>query len=91
MLVTAFNHSVPLNNSYFLNDYLPQEQIRFTEPQKAFTYRMHNYESIVGPVKGVYSKGKAMNKAREHALLVSDRPAYVTILTLGKWCCFYLL
>ena len=63
---------------------LPQEQKRFTEPQKAFTYRMHNYESVVGPVKGVYSKGNAMNKAREHALLVSDRPAFVTILTLGK-------
>jgi len=48
---------------------------------------MHNYESVVGPVKGVYSKGNAMNKAREHALLVSDRPAFVTILTLGKWLC----
>ena len=91
MLVTAFKHSLPLYKTYYVNDCLSQEQTRFTEPQKAFTYRMHNYESIVGPVKGVYSKGNAMNKAREHALLVSDRPAYVTILTLGKSCCLCLL
>lgn len=45
---------------------------------------MHGYDSVVGPVKGVYSKDNAMNKAREHALLISDRPSYVTILTLGK-------
>ena len=91
VLVTVYKFSLPLSRINYVNDSLPQEQIRFTEPQKAFTYRMHNYESIVGPVKGVYSKGNAMNKAREHALLVSDRPAYVTILTLGKLCCFYLL
>lgn len=46
---------------------------------------MHGYESVVGPVKGVYTKENAMTKAREHALLVSTRPSFVTILTLGKW------
>lgn len=53
-------------------------------PHKAFTYKMHNYESVVGPVKGVYTKDNSNNKAREHALLVSNRPSFVTILTLGK-------
>lgn len=62
----------------------PQEGRRFTNPHKAFTYKMHNYESVVGPVKGVYTKDNSNNKAREHALLVSNRPSFVTILTLGK-------
>ncbi|XP_067662843.1 nuclear factor related to kappa-B-binding protein-like [Haliotis asinina] len=61
-----------------------QEKKRFENPHKAFIYHMHGYESVVGPVKGVYSKDNAMNKAREHALLVSDRPAFVTILTLVR-------
>ena len=44
---------------------------------------MHGYDSVVGPVKGVYDKDSSTNKAREHNLLVSDRPPFVTILTLG--------
>ncbi|KAK3099190.1 hypothetical protein FSP39_000785 [Pinctada imbricata] len=61
-----------------------QEATRFENPHKGFTYRMHGYESVVGPVKGVYTKDNSMNKAREHALLVSSRPSYVTILTLVR-------
>ena len=61
-----------------------QEHMRFDNPHRAFTYCLHGYESVVGPVKGVYDKDNSMNKAREHALLVNNRPAYVTILTLGK-------
>lgn len=50
---------------------------------------MHGFESVVGPVKGVFDKETSLNKAREHSLLRSDRPAYVTILSLGRWdCCF---
>ena len=45
---------------------------------------MHGYEAIVGPVKGVYEKEPATVKARDHTLLVKDRPNFVTILTLGK-------
>ena len=45
---------------------------------------MHGYESVVGPVKGVYANDSQATKARDHALLVRDRPAYVTILTLGE-------
>ena len=62
-----------------------QEEERFASPHKAYTYGLHGYESVVGPVKGVYTKDNAMNKAREHALLISERPAYVTILTLGRY------
>ena len=34
-------------------------------------------------MKGVFDKETSLNKAREHSLLRSDRPAYVTILSLG--------
>lgn len=49
---------------------------------------MHGFESVVGPVKGVFDKETSLNKAREHSLLRSDRPAYVTILSLGMWYAF---
>ena len=29
-----------------------QERLRYCQPHKAFTFRQHGYESIVGPVKG---------------------------------------
>ncbi|XP_051960536.1 nuclear factor related to kappa-B-binding protein isoform X2 [Xyrauchen texanus] len=61
-----------------------QEQQRYDQPHKAFTYRMHGFESVVGPVKGVFDKETSLNKAREHSLLRSDRPAYVTILSLVR-------
>lgn len=49
---------------------------------------MHGFESVVGPVKGVFDKEMSLNKAREHTLLRSDRPPYVTILSLGQTFCF---
>ncbi|KAH0623264.1 hypothetical protein JD844_031371 [Phrynosoma platyrhinos] len=61
-----------------------QERYRYTQPHKAFTFRMHGFESVVGPVKGVFDKETSLNKAREHSLLRSDRPAYVTILSLVR-------
>lgn len=51
---------------------------------------MHGFESVVGPVKGVFDKEMSLNKAREHTLLRSDRPPYVTILSLGETFCFTL-
>lgn len=48
----------------------------------------------MGPVKGVFDKEMSLNKAREHTLLRSDRPPYVTILSLGQivsFCQFYNL
>ncbi|XP_041098458.1 nuclear factor related to kappa-B-binding protein isoform X2 [Polyodon spathula] len=61
-----------------------QERQRYDQPHKAFTFRMHGFESVVGPVKGVFDKETSLNKAREHSLLRSDRPAYVTILSLVR-------
>ncbi|XP_069080578.1 nuclear factor related to kappa-B-binding protein isoform X1 [Pleurodeles waltl] len=61
-----------------------QERLRYSQPHKAFTFRMHGFESVVGPVKGVFDKETSLNKAREHSLLRSDRPAYVTILSLVR-------
>ncbi|XP_071495395.1 uncharacterized protein [Diadema antillarum] len=61
-----------------------QERERYSQPHKAFVYRMPGYSAIVGPVKGVFGKETTQNKAREHALLVSDRPPYVTILSLVR-------
>mgnify|MGYP001793209802 CR=1 FL=1 len=64
-----------------------QESMRFGHPHRCFTYRINGREYLVGPVKGVYEKVSvnSNNKAREHALLVNDRPSYVTILTLGMY------
>ncbi|KRF78854.1 nuclear factor related to kappa-B-binding protein isoform X2 [Drosophila virilis] len=61
-----------------------QERLRFEQPHRPFTYRMHGYESVVGPVKGIYTQSLALNKARGHAVMVDDRPPYVTILTLVR-------
>lgn len=61
-----------------------KELERFANPLRAFTYKMHGYDSVVGPLRGVYSTGSGNVKPRGHSLLVSDRPNYVTILALGK-------
>ncbi|ALC47119.1 CG11970 [Drosophila busckii] len=61
-----------------------QERLRFEQPQRPFTYRMHGYESVVGPVKGIYSQSMPLNKARGHAVMVDERPPFVTILTLVR-------
>ncbi|XP_046853373.1 nuclear factor related to kappa-B-binding protein-like isoform X2 [Xenia sp. Carnegie-2017] len=66
------------------SEYQEQEQLRYENPHKPFIYKMHGFESIVAPVKGVFTKESNLNKAREHSLLVSKRPPYVTILTLVR-------
>lgn len=65
-------------------EFREQERRRFENPHLSFTYRMHGYESVVGPVKGIYTQIPALTKARGHPLLVDDRPNYVTILTLVR-------
>ncbi|KOX72436.1 Nuclear factor related to kappa-B-binding protein [Melipona quadrifasciata] len=37
-----------------------QERMRYAAPHKAFTYRMHGYASVVGPVKGIYQHNVAL-------------------------------
>lgn len=63
-----------------------QERLRYASPHKAFTYRMHGYSSVVGPVKGIYqhNPGAGLTKPRGHSLLVADRPNFVTILALVR-------
>jgi len=34
--------------------------MRYAAPHKAFTYRMHGYASVVGPVKGIYQHNVGM-------------------------------
>lgn len=65
-------------------EFRDQERKRFEHPDKAFTYRMHGYESVVGPVKGIYTQIPALTKARGHTMLTADRPSFVTILTLVR-------
>ncbi|KAF5302938.1 hypothetical protein FQA39_LY02118 [Lamprigera yunnana] len=62
-----------------------QEQRRYSNPHKAFTYRCNGYESVVGPVKGIYNNQNiGSTKARGHSVLNADRPNFVTILTLVR-------
>ncbi|XP_037073468.1 nuclear factor related to kappa-B-binding protein-like [Pollicipes pollicipes] len=64
------------------DEYRRQERLRYQTPRRAFTYRLHGYQSVVGPVKG--GAGRDARAARGHALLAADRPACVTILTLVR-------
>ncbi|XP_071841560.1 uncharacterized protein [Apostichopus japonicus] len=68
-----------------IGQFQTQELQRFSEPQKPFTYCQHGYESVVGPVKGITPMDPLpASKGREHSLLISDRPSYVTILSLVR-------
>ncbi|KAI1301600.1 Nuclear factor related to kappa-B-binding protein [Halotydeus destructor] len=69
--------------------YREQEAVRYRNPHKAFTFKIHSYQSVVGPVKGcgvgtTSTHAASPNKAREHSLLVSDRPPFVTLLSLVR-------
>ncbi|XP_055594036.1 nuclear factor related to kappa-B-binding protein [Uranotaenia lowii] len=61
-----------------------QEKRRYENPHLAFTYKQHSYNSVVGPVKGIYTQVPGISKARGHNMLVADRPNFVTILTLVR-------
>lgn len=67
-----------------IEEFRIQERRRFENPHLSFTYRMHGYESVVGPVKGIYTQLPAFTKARGHNMLTIDRPNFVTILTLVR-------
>uniref|UniRef100_A0A1B0DAG3 Uncharacterized protein n=1 Tax=Phlebotomus papatasi TaxID=29031 RepID=A0A1B0DAG3_PHLPP len=67
-----------------IEEFRRQERQRFENPHMAFTYRMHGYESVVGPVKGIYTQVPGVSKARLHNMLTRDRPNFVTILTLVR-------
>ncbi|KAH8383228.1 hypothetical protein KR009_007544 [Drosophila setifemur] len=67
-----------------MQEFQRQERMRFEYPHRPFTYRLNGYESVVGPVKGIYTQSLPLNKARGHAVMVDDRPPFVTILTLVR-------
>lgn len=68
-----------------IKDFQEQERRRYENPHMAFTYYQHGYESIVGPVKGIYTEQvHGIAKARGHNMLVANRPNFVTILTLVR-------
>lgn len=67
-----------------IEEFRVQERRRFDSPHIAFTYRLHGFESVVGPVKGIYTQIPALTKARGHTMLTVDRPNFVTILTLVR-------
>lgn len=81
------NWTVRLSTEEERKIFQEQERERFENPHKAFTYRMHGYESVVGPVKGIYNTqtSSSVLKPRGHNLLALSRPSYVTILALGMY------
>lgn len=64
--------------------YREQEKQRYDNPHKSFTYRCNGYESVVGPIKGIYNSATSNTKARGHNMLCADRPNFVTILSLVR-------
>lgn len=67
-----------------IKNFREQERRRYDNPHKAFTYRCNNYESVVGPIKGIYNPAVGNSKARGHTMLSADRPNFVTILSLVR-------
>ncbi|CAG9861733.1 unnamed protein product [Phyllotreta striolata] len=67
-----------------IKEFREQERKRYDNPHKAFTYRHNGYESVVGPIKGIYNPAVGSSKARGHTMLSADRPNFVTILSLVR-------
>jgi nuclear factor related to kappa-B-binding protein len=67
-----------------VHEFRMQERQRYESPHLPFTYRQHAYESVVGPLRGIYSQSPAASKARDHNTLIADRPNFVTILALVR-------
>ncbi|KAE9537995.1 hypothetical protein AGLY_005967 [Aphis glycines] len=61
-----------------------QEKQRFLKPHRSFIYQMHGYESVVGPVRGIYNSSNIHKAARGHSLLIENRPHFISILVLVR-------
>jgi hypothetical protein len=68
-----------------VQEYQQQEKERYKYPHLPWEYKNpDDSSSIVAPVlKKIYTQATS-SKPREHLLLKSDRPSYVTILSLGR-------
>lgn len=81
---------VPRSSAQERDEFRQQEKERYLNAHKPYTYKATKtdgsiFESVVGPVKGVFNVSDTTTfKAREHTMLISDRPAYVTILCLVR-------
>uniref|UniRef100_A0A2H8TJP8 Nuclear factor related to kappa-B-binding protein n=1 Tax=Melanaphis sacchari TaxID=742174 RepID=A0A2H8TJP8_9HEMI len=84
--------SVPLLETWIVtpsNDeeraiFQAQEKQRFLKPHRSFVYQMHGYESVVGPVRGIYNSSNIHKAARGHSLLIENRPHFISILVLVR-------
>ncbi|XP_065644206.1 nuclear factor related to kappa-B-binding protein isoform X2 [Hydra vulgaris] len=83
--VDRTSYSVCPSSNEQKEEFRRQEKERFLKPYMPFVYTLHGYSSVAAPVKGVFKDSNFDTaKAREHAMLVSERPAYVTILSLVR-------
>ena len=65
--------------------YVAQEKLRFQNPNTPFIYRVHGYQTVVGPVNMSHTMPNSQNKiVKGSSLLVENRPYYVTIMALGE-------
>lgn len=55
-----------------------QERIRYANPHKAFTYKMHGYSSVVGPVKGIYQHNPGTSRT-EFSWNIAKKLQYTTV------------
>lgn len=70
--------------------YRQQEELRYKNPNKSFTFNLHGYNSVVGPVKG--SSANSSNSTNKHKEkpennLLNSRPPFVTLLSLVRDSC----
>lgn len=71
------------NTPASIQEFQRQEKLRYASPRKAFTYVLPNREKrVVAPVCKKNSDNPV--KPRDHYLLRSQRPAYITLLCLVR-------
>jgi nuclear factor related to kappa-B-binding protein len=75
---------VRVANKDEINNYQMQEKRRFELPYKSFTYREHDYESVVGPVRNLHLAQTAIAKTRDNNVLKSERPNFITTTALVR-------
>eukprot|EP01127_Copromyxa_protea_P014774 TRINITY_DN4168_c0_g1_i1.p1 TRINITY_DN4168_c0_g1~~TRINITY_DN4168_c0_g1_i1.p1 ORF type:complete len:662 (-),score=118.66 TRINITY_DN4168_c0_g1_i1:109-1866(-) len=69
----------PQTSEYGVTLFHQQEKERFENHDQPYTFDILGVKSLVAPLKGFVSPSV---KAREHALLVDNRPAHINLLSL---------
>lgn len=67
-------------------EYRRQEVLRYRNPNAAFTFNLHNYKSVVGPVKNCTFIKESANtsKLKNRTTILKERPPHVTYLSLVR-------